>query len=30
MSLNMFIEFGDAVDSTGADFRKWRRTAGGA
>jgi hypothetical protein len=23
MSLNMLIEFGDAFDYTGADFRKW-------
>ena len=23
MSLNMLIEFGDAFDFTGADFRKW-------
>jgi hypothetical protein len=23
MSLNMLIEFGDAFDYTGADFRRW-------
>ena len=23
MSLNMLIEFGDAFDFTGADFRRW-------
>jgi len=23
MSLNMLIEFGDAFDYSGADFRKW-------
>ena len=23
MSLNMLIEFGDAFDYTGADFREW-------
>ena len=28
MSLNMLIEFGDAFDFTGADFRKWRTAAG--
>ena len=28
MSLNMLIEFGDAFDYTGADFRQWCREAG--
>lgn len=28
MSLNMLIEFGDAFDYTGADFREWCREAG--
>jgi hypothetical protein len=28
MSLNMLIEFGDAFDFTGADFRKWCQEAG--
>jgi hypothetical protein len=28
MSLNMLIEFGDAFDFTGADFRIWAREAG--
>lgn len=28
MSLNMLIEFGDAADYTGADFRKWCREVG--
>ncbi len=28
MSLNMLIEFGDAFDYTGADFRKWCAEAG--
>ncbi|HSR49564.1 MAG TPA: methyltransferase [Acidobacteriota bacterium] len=28
MSLNMLIEFGDAFDYTGADFRSWCREAG--
>ena len=28
MSLNMLIEFGDAFDYTGADFRAWCREAG--
>ncbi len=28
MSLNMLIEFGDAFDYTGADFRKWCGAAG--
>jgi uncharacterized membrane-anchored protein len=28
MSLNMLIEFGDAFDYTGADFRKWCGEAG--
>ncbi len=28
MSLNMLIEFGDASDYTGADFRKWCREIG--
>jgi hypothetical protein len=28
MSLNMLIEFGDASDYTGADFREWCRAAG--
>jgi SAM-dependent methyltransferase len=28
MSLNMLIEFGDAFDFTGADFRKWCQQAG--
>jgi len=28
MSLNMLIEFGDAFDYTGADFREWGREAG--
>lgn len=28
MSLNMLIEFGDAADYTGADFRAWCREAG--
>jgi hypothetical protein len=28
MSLNMLIEFGDAFDYSGADFRKWCREAG--
>lgn len=28
MSLNMLIEFGDAFDFTGADFREWCREAG--
>jgi predicted O-methyltransferase YrrM len=28
MSLNMLIEFGDAFDFTGADFRDWCRQAG--
>lgn len=28
MSLNMLIEFGDAFDYTGADFRNWCREAG--
>jgi hypothetical protein len=28
MSLNMLIEFGDAFDFTGADFRKWCREVG--
>lgn len=28
MSLNMLIEFGDAFDYTGADFRKWCSDAG--
>ena len=28
MSLNMLIEFGEAFDFTGADFRKWCREAG--
>lgn len=28
MSLNMLIEFGDAFDYSGADFRKWCSEAG--
>jgi hypothetical protein len=28
MSLNMLIEFGDALDYSGADFRKWCREVG--
>ena len=28
MSLNMLIEFGDAFDYTGADFRAWCSEAG--
>ena len=28
MSLNMLIEFGDAFDYTGADFRKWSEKVG--
>jgi hypothetical protein len=28
MSLNMLIEFGDAFDFSGADFRSWCRDAG--
>jgi hypothetical protein len=28
MSLNMLIEFGDAFDYTGADFRGWCAEAG--
>jgi len=28
MSLNMLIEFGDAFDYSGADFRKWCGEAG--
>ncbi len=28
MSLNMLIEFGDAFDYTGADFRGWCTGAG--
>ena len=28
MSLNMLIEFGDAFDFTGADFRRWCNEAG--
>ena len=28
MSLNMLIEFGDAFDYTGADFREWCSAAG--
>ena len=28
MSLNMLIEFGDAFDFTGADFRAWCEDAG--
>jgi len=28
MSLNMLIEFGDAFDYTGADFRGWCRQVG--
>jgi hypothetical protein len=28
MSLNMLIEFGDAFDFSGADFRKWCGEAG--
>ena len=28
MSLNMLIEFGDAFDFTGADFRTWCEQAG--
>ncbi len=28
MSLNMLIEFGDAFDYTGADFREWCSEAG--
>ena len=28
MSLNMLIEFGDAFDFTGADFRGWCSEAG--
>jgi len=28
MSLNMLIEFGDAFDFTGADFREWCTEAG--
>ena len=28
MSLNMLIEFGDAFDYTGADFRRWCGEAG--
>ena len=28
MSLNMLIEFGDAFDYTGADFRGWCEKAG--
>ncbi len=28
MSLNMLIEFGDAFDFTGADFRAWCTDAG--
>jgi hypothetical protein len=28
MSLNMLIEFGDAFDYSGADFRKWCREVG--
>jgi hypothetical protein len=28
MSLNMLIEFGDAFDFTGADFREWCSAAG--
>ena len=28
MSLNMLIEFGDAFDYTGSDFREWCGEAG--
>lgn len=28
MSLNMLIEFGDAFDFSGADFREWCSEAG--
>jgi hypothetical protein len=28
MSLNMLIEFGDAFDYSGADFKGWCREAG--
>jgi len=28
MSLNMLIEFGDAFDYSGADFRRWCREIG--
>ena len=28
MSLDMLIEFGDAFDFTGADFRRWCTDAG--
>ena len=28
MSLNMLIEFGDAFDYSGADFRQWCREVG--
>ena len=28
MSLNMLIEFGDAFDYSGADFRQWCEEAG--
>jgi hypothetical protein len=28
MSLNMLIEFGEAFDFTGADFKKWCSEAG--
>jgi hypothetical protein len=28
MSLNMLIEFGDAFDYTGADFKSWCTEAG--
>jgi hypothetical protein len=28
MSLNMLIEFGDAFDYTGSDFREWCTEAG--
>ena len=28
MSLNMLIEFGDAFDFSGADFREWCSSAG--
>ena len=28
MSLNMLIEFGEAFDFSGADFRKWCSEAG--
>ena len=28
MSLNMPIEFGEALDFTGTDFRRWRKEVG--